>query len=298
MNADSAKVMSISARGEGGLPGSDTLCGQPFECTRDSQYYFAAASHEKAVSRLHDMFLDGNRGFAVLSGESGLGKTLIRTVLHRRLDSLRFVRVSIETSLLDFDEMLLEIISQIQGDRVHAADLPDRYSRLASFKTLLSERIIHSGRHLVIMLDEAQGLDRATLEGLRNLSNISAEQQNLMSVGLFGGKQLDNLVQGLPELRQRISEQLNLSPLDSSETHAYVDHRLRTAGSPRTLSLADTTWAHLHRVSGGIPRNINRIMKSALNSSMSSENGLDDTCLMGVLDRSGGRGITQLDHFA
>ena len=298
MNAESTKVMNISSRAEAGLPGTDLFSGQPFECTRDSQYYFAAASHEKAVSRLYDMFHDGNQGFAVLSGDSGLGKTLIRTVLHRRLDSQRFVRVSIETSLLGFDEMLLEIISQIQGDRVHAADLPDRYSRLALFKTLLSERIIHSGRHLLLMLDEAQGLDRATLEGLRNLSNISAEKQNLMSVGLFGGTQLDNLVQGLPELRQRIGEQLSLSPLDSSETHAYVDHRLRTAGSPRTLSLADTTWARLHRVSGGIPRNINRLMKSALNSSMSSENGLDDTCLMGVLDRSGGRGITQLDHFA
>ena len=298
MNAESTKVMNISARGEAGLPGTDLFSGQPFECTRDSQYYFAAASHEKAVSRLYDMFHDGNQGFAVLSGDSGLGKTLIRTVLHRRLDSQRFVRVSIETSLLGFDEMLLEIISQIQGDRVHAADLPDRYSRLALFKTLLSERIIQSGRHLVLMLDEAQGLDRATLEGLRNLSNISAEKQNLMSVGLFGGTQLDNLVQGLPALKQRIGEQLILAPLDSSETHDYVNHRLRTAGSPRTLSLADTTWARLHRVSGGIPRNINRIMKSALNSSMSSENGLDDKCLMGVLDRSGGRDITQLDHFA
>jgi len=298
MNVESTRVMNISARGEAGVPGTDPLSGQPFESTRDSQYYFAAASHEKAVSRLYDMFHDGNQGFAALIADPGLGKTLVRTVLHRRLDSLRFVRVSIETSLLNFDEILLEIISQIQGDRVHAADLPDRYSRLALFKTLLSERIIHSGRHLVLMLDEAQGFDRATLEALRNLSNISSEQQNLMSVALFGGRQLDNLVQGLPELRQRIGEQLNLSPLDSRETHAYVDHRLRTAGSLRTLSLADTTWARLHRVSGGIPRNINRIMKSALNASGLSGNSLDDACLLGVLDRFGEPGVTQLDHFA
>jgi general secretion pathway protein A len=298
MNVESSKVMRFSARDETGLAGTDPLSGQPFECTRDSRYYFAAASHEKAVSRLYDMLNDGNQGFALLSGDSGLGKTLIRTVLHRRLDSLRFVRVSIETSLLNFDEILLEIISQIQGDRVHAADLPDRYSRLALFKTLLSERIIHPGRHLVLMLDEAQGLDRATLEGLRNLSNISAEKQNLMSIALFGGKQLDNLAQGLPELRQRIGEQLNLSPLTSRETHAYVDHRLRTAGSPRNLSLADTSWARLHRVSGGNPRSINRIMKSALNASLLSGRSLDDICLLGVLDRSGGPHVTQLDHFA
>lgn len=276
----------------------ESLSGQPFESTRDSQYYFAAASHEKAVSRLYDLCQDGNQGFAVLSGEPGLGKTLIRTVLNRRLDSPDFVRVSIETSLLNFDEVLLEIISQIQGDRVHSADLPDRYSRLSLFKTLLSERIIHPGRHLVLLLDEAQGLDRATLEGLRNLSNISAEKQNLMSVGLFGGKQLNSLVEGLPELSQRIGEQLKLSPLNSSETRAYVDHRLRTAGSPQTLSLADTTWARLHRVSGGVPRIINRIMKSALNSSILSGNGLNDTCLLGVLDRSGGRSVTELGHFS
>jgi len=148
------------------------------------------------------------------------------------------------------------------------------------------------------MLDEAQGLDRATLDGLRNLSNISAEKQNLMSVGLFGGTQLDNLVQGLPALRQRIGEQLILAPLDSSETHDYVNHRLRTAGSPRTLALADTTWARLHRVSGGIPRNINRIMKKALSTSMLSGHSLDDTCVLGTLDRSGDPGITQIDHFA
>lgn len=298
MNVEASKVMSISARGEANPPGTCPYSGQPFEGTRDSQYYFAAASHEKAVSRLYDMFLDGNQGFATLCGDSGLGKTLIRTVLHRRLDSLRFVRVSIENSLLNFDEMLLEIISQIQGDRVHAADLPDRYSRLALFKTLLSERIIHSGRHLVIMIDEAQGLDRVTLDGLRNLSNISVEKQNLISIALFGGNQLDNLIQGLPELSQRIGEQLTLAPLNSSETHAYVDHRLSISGNSRILSLADTTWASLHRVSGGVPRSINRIMKKTLNTSMLSGNSLDDACLLGVLERFGGRGVTQLDHFA
>lgn len=276
----------------------DSLTLNPFEGTRDSQFYFEAATHEEAVSRLHAMFMDGNEGFGVLSGGPGVGKTLIRTLLHRQLDPMRFVRISIETSLLNFDELMLEIISQMQGDRVHAADLPDRYSRISKFKTLLSERVVHSGRHLVMMLDEAQGCKHETLEGLRNLSNISSERRNLMSVALIGGSRLDNLVQSLPELRQRVGTQLRLQPLDSAETRAYVDHRLRTAGSPSNLELADSVWTRLHHATGGIPREINRTMKQALEMARSCGTGVDDTCLMKTLGSSAGTHAHRPDEFA
>jgi type II secretory pathway predicted ATPase ExeA len=276
----------------------DSLSMSPFENTRDSHFYFEAATHRKAVSQLHGMFVDGNQGFGVLSGGPGVGKTLIRTLLHRQLDPLRFVCISVETSLLNFDELMLEIISQMQGDRVYASDLPDRYSRLSKFKSLLSERIAHSGRHLVMMLDEAQGFDHETLDGLRNISNISAERRNLMSIALFGGSRLDQLVHSLPELRQRVGMQLSLQPLDSHETRAYVDHRLRTAGSDRKLALADTVWTRLHRFTDGVPREINRTMKQALEIARAAGSGLDNTCLKEALGSSGSLGAHRPDEFA
>ena len=132
------------------------------------------------------MLDDGNQGWACLSSAPGLGKTLLRTVLHRSLDTSRYLGVSIENSLLDFDQLLLEIISQISGERAYGSDFPDRYSRLAEFKLLLTEQVVQSGRHLVLFLDEAQDFEKKTLDNLRNLSNICAEQANLMSIILIG----------------------------------------------------------------------------------------------------------------
>ena len=255
----------------------------PFENTRDCRFYFGSAAHEQAVQGLMSFFDDGNQGFALLSGASGLGKTLVRTMLHRRLDPGRFVRVSIETSLLDFDGLLLEIISQMQGERIQAGELPDRYSRLGRFKQLLSDRVVHPGRHLAILVDEAHGLDRPALDGLRNLSNVSAEQRNLMSVALIGGNSLDGLFGGLTELAQRVSFAGRLRPLDTAETRAYVDHRLRVAGSPSGLAMDDETQSALHTVSGGVPAEINRLLKGALQKAREAARPLDQQALANVL---------------
>ena len=255
----------------------------PFENTRDCRFYFGSAAHEQAVQGLMSFFDDGNQGFALLSGASGLGKTLVRTMLHRRLDPGRFVRVSIETSLLDFDGLLLEIISQMQGERIQAGELPDRYSRLGRFKQLLSDRVVHPGRHLAILVDEAHGLDRPALDGLRNLSNVNAEQRNLMSVALIGGNSLDGLFGGLTELAQRVSFAGRLRPLDTAETRAYVDHRLRVAGSPSGLAMDDETQSALHTVSGGVPAEINRLLKGALQKAREAARPLDQQALANVL---------------
>ena len=168
----------------------ESLTLDPFANTRDSRFYYASKSHREAISQLLGMLEDGNQGWGCLSSAPGLGKTLSRTVLHRSLDPLHYICISIESSLLDFDQLLLEIISQISGERAYHSDFPDRYSRLADFKLLLTENVVQSGRHLVLLLDEAQDLEKGTLEKLRNLSNICAEQSNLMSIVLIGGNNL------------------------------------------------------------------------------------------------------------
>lgn len=278
--------------------GLSGLTLEPFENTRDGRFWFPANSHEQALTKMLGLCADGNQGFGLLSGEPGLGKTLVRTMLHRSLDSSRFVRVSIETCLLDFDGILLEILSQMRGERFHGTDLPDRYSRLGMFKSLLSERVVHPGRHLVILTDEAQGLELPVLDGLRNLSNVSSEQRNLMSVILVGGSSLGDRVRSMPDLSQRVSVSCRLSPLDEPETRAYVNHRLRTAGSPFDLALDDSTWTGLHTASGGNPREINRVMKRTMAHAGSAGMELDQASLASVLAEHGDPRPVALDEFA
>ena len=252
----------------------ESLTLDPFANTRDSRFYFGSVLHQSAVDQLRDMLDDGNQGWGCLSSAPGLGKTLLRTVLHRSLDTNRYLGVSIENSLLDFDQLLLEIISQISGERAYGSDFPDRYSRLAEFKLLLSEQVVQSGRHLVLFLDEAQDFEKKTLDNLRNLSNICAEQANLMSIILIGDTRLDSMLRGLPALGQRIAVRANLLPLDLEQTGAYVQHRLQIAGSQQLLPLEDNDLQSLHRVSRGVPREINTILKQAINFARLSSKGL------------------------
>ena len=262
----------------------DSLTLDPFANTRDSRFYFGSILHQSAVDQLKDMLDDGNQGWGCLSSAPGLGKTLLRTVLHRSLDTNRYLGVSIENSLLDFDQLLLEIISQISGERAYSSDYPDRYSRLAEFKLLLTEQVFQSGRHLVLFLDEAQDFEKETLDKLRNLSNICAEQANLMSIILIGDTPLDSTLRGLPALGQRIAVRANLLPLDIMQTGAYIEHRLHIAGSQQPLPFGDDDLKSLHRVSRGVPREINTILKQAINFAKLSRKGLSADSLHEVLN--------------
>jgi general secretion pathway protein A len=263
----------------------ESLTLDPFANTRDSRFYFSSASHQAALTQLKAMLDDGNQSWACLSSAPGLGKTLLRTMLHQSLDPLRYIGISIENSLLDFDELLLEIISQISGDRAYSADFPDRYSRLSEFKSLLTEHVVQSYRHLVLLLDEAQGLDKKTLENLRNLSNICAEQSNLMSIVLIGGNRLDSTLRGLPELGQRITVRSSLAPLDIDQTGAYLQHRLNIAGCQQAVPFDDGDLQSLQQVSRGIPREINTILKHAISLAKLSDNNLSSDNLRQALNQ-------------
>ncbi len=261
----------------------DSLTLDPFANTRDSRFYYGSVSHHQALTQLQDMLADGNQCWGSLCGSSGLGKTLLRTVLHRSLDPMRFICISIETSLLNFDGLLLEIISQIGGERVYGSEYPDRYSRLSEFKQLLTELVVHSNRHLVLLIDEAQGLDKDTLDGLRNLSNICAEHCNLMSFVLIGGSRLESTLRGLPELAQRMAVRTSLLPLDLPQTGAYLQHRLAVAGSQQAIPFSEQALEKLHQMSRGNPREINGIMKQAMAIAQQSASGLGTASLQAAL---------------
>jgi general secretion pathway protein A len=237
---------------------------QPFNNTRDTNYFFASGSHAEALSRLNFLVEDRNMGIGLLTGEIGCGKTITRTMLHRQLARPAHMVVSLENSLLEFDELLLEIISQMRGERTTLAELPDRYSRLATFKQLLMRRVAEAGRHLVILLDEAQQLSPASIEKLKALTNIASERQNFLTLVLIGQPELRNTLRQLPQVDQRVSLRYHLNALSHEETRRYLEHRLQVAGLQGPQPFDATAVQRLFEASGGVPREINRIGKLAL----------------------------------
>ena len=255
----------------------------PFENTRDTRFYFPSAGHAEALSRLLFLAHDRNMGIGLLTGEIGAGKTLLRTLLYAQLAAGAHVRVKIENSLLGFDGLLLEILSQMQGGRLHTADYPDRYSRLAAFKRLLSEQIATRARHLIVLIDEAQQLDLATIEGLKALTNIASERQNFMTLILIGQPELRNRLKQLPQVEQRVSLRFHLTALGAEETGDYVMHRLRAAGYVGEQPFDVQALELLHRASRGIPREINRLCKLALDHILTRERGRFDVDAIAVV---------------
>lgn len=258
-----AQAGTAAEQGDGKLS-FDNPADPPFENTRDTRYFFPSSVHAEALSRLFLLAQDRNMGIGVLTGEIGAGKTLLRTLLYARLASEQHLRVSIENSLLDFDGLLLEILSQMQGERLSAAHFPDRYTRLAAFKRLLSEQVASRERHLVVLIDEAQQLSSDTLECLKGLTNIASERQNFLTLILIGQPELRARLKQLPQVDQRVSLRFHLSGLDRTETGYYVRHRFRAAGFQGEPPVSEGAIELIHRTTRGIPREINRLCKLAL----------------------------------
>jgi general secretion pathway protein A len=248
-----------------------TIRRQAFDNTRDARFFFPSREHAEALARCAFMVGDGNMGIGLLGGEIGCGKTLVRTVLQKKLSTERFLVLSVENCLFGFDDLLLEIVSQLHGERLYPRDLPDRYSRIAAFKDCLVKKIAHSSRHLLIILDEAQQLDARSLEALKGLTNITPERQNLFSLLLIGQPEIHATIRRLPQFEQRVGLRYHLNRLSLEDTGAYLKHRLRIAGlagsQPFTSSAVEAVYDH----SLGVPREINRIAKLALDHAIANQ---------------------------
>ena len=276
MTAETFTALRALPEVETGQPGPDAarepespaagiaLREQPFDNTRDTRYFFASEGHAEALSRLRFLAADRNMGMGLLTGEIGSGKTLVRTLLNRELARPDYMVVSLENCLLDFDGLLLEIISQMRGERVGVNEMPDRYTRLSSFKQLLMRRVAEPSRHLLVLLDEAQQLSPANLEALRALTNIASERQNFLTLVLIGQPDLRNTVRGLPQIDQRIGLRYHLGALSYDDTRQYLEHRLEVAGFQGRGLFDEAALGLLFETSGGIPREINRVCKLAL----------------------------------
>lgn len=238
----------------------------PFEITPDPSFLFPTARHNEALASLY-YGVTSHRGFVVLTGEVGTGKTLM---LRSLLSLLQRRDVA---SALIFNPSLspLEFIRYVAADFKLPVMGKAKDELIRVLNAFLLQR--HQRRlTTALVVDEAHHLSAELLEEIRLLTNLETAQQKLLQIVLAGQPELDQKLDspGLRQLKQRIALRCHLEALDLEETRKYIARRLQIAGAPAESKMfSDPAISLVFRHSRGIPRLINTICENALLSGYS-----------------------------
>ncbi len=232
---------------------------KPFDLTPDPKYLYLSAKHKEVLAHL--VFgLQHNNGFLKVVGEVGTGKTTIcRSFLKDLGDDFHFAYI-FHPCISSLD--LLQSINSEFGLKSERRNKRDLLHDLNQF--LLQKRKL--GHRVAVIIDEAQNLSSSILEELRLLSNLETDTEKLIHIILIGQPELDDVLRQtkLRQLRQRITIQWKLLPLNKRETRGYVQHRLNVAGGKGRVFFEPAACDWIYKMTQGIPRMINVLADRAL----------------------------------
>ena len=234
----------------------------PFQLSPDPRFFFPTPSHNEALATLKCGVLR-RKGFVVVTGEAGTGKTLLLRYLLDSLDRDNTATVFIYNPRLTASDFLAYVLTELRISQPGRTK-GEMLSHLNEYLLLRSRR----GAATAILVDEAHLLEWDLLEEIRLLSNLENSQNKLVQMVLVGQPELDNKIDSpeLHQLKQRISFRSRLKPLTFDELRGYVHRRLELAGAnshassifqPEALKL-------VHDISRGIPRVVNNLCENSL----------------------------------
>jgi putative secretion ATPase (PEP-CTERM system associated) len=230
------------------------LTGRPFQLTPDPHFWFETATHRKAMAYLGYGLAQGE-GFIVITGDIGAGKTTLLGHLLGTLDPQRVTAVKIVSSAIEADDLLRIVAGQLGVDPAGQ----NKAQLLVAIERALNA-IARTGRRVLLVVDEAQGLPVSALEELRMLSNFQAGGQSLLQLLLLGQPEFRDRLQGsdrLEQLRQRIIAIHHLDPMEEGEVADYIAHRLSLVGWTGRPDFTEDAFEAFHAGSGGVPRRLN-----------------------------------------
>ncbi len=233
---------------------------KPFNTTPDSKFFFPSSKHTEALNSLI-YAIDERKGFVVITGEIGAGKTTVCRTLINKLDMNTKVAIVTNTHLTP-KELISEILDEFEIEHKGGT----KQKLLSLLNHFLIKQVVED-MNVVLIIDEAQNLSPKVLEEVRMLSNLETEKEKLIQIILLGQPQLRVKLEHtrLEQFKQRIAVYYHLSPLTKKETNEYIQHRLKLVSSNGVLDIFNQQVADLiYEHSGGIPRIVNLVCDSAL----------------------------------
>lgn len=234
------------------------LNDKPFRITCDPKYLWLCDKHQEALAMLRYGILD-NRGFLLLTGEVGTGKTLLVNQLLTLLPEDTVVATLSDPDLTSID------FYRILGHSFQlASPIDNKATFLIQFREYLHETVSQK-KSVALIVDEAQRLNHRLMEEIRSLSNIELPDRKLINIFLIGQPELNQVLSQEENraLSQRITLRYHIEPLDRGETGDYIRHRLEVAGSLEVI-FNDTAIDKIFEYTAGIPRLINILCDHAL----------------------------------
>jgi general secretion pathway protein A len=236
------------------------LKANPFNVNPDPRYLFLTRHTEEALACL-TYGIQSRKGFVLLTGEVGTGKT---TLINKLLEWLRLQQVA--TAFI-FNSRLntTQFLDYMMADFGIPCDSKDKSQILLRLYNWLLDRY-RTGETAVLIVDEAQNLTEEVLEEIRMLTNLETFTEKLLQIVLVGQPELEEKLRQpqLRQLRQRLSLRAKTHELTLVETKAYVQQRLRIAGSNGQEIFDPEAVVSIHRYANGIPRVINLLCEHCL----------------------------------
>lgn len=233
---------------------------EPFRVSPDPRFLYLSETHREALASL-TYAVEQRKGFIVLCGEVGTGKTTVLNALLHRLEP------SVQTAVLFNTYLSVEDFFAYLFDELELAPVePFRKSvALRRLNEYLIARL-RRGEKTLLIVDEAQNLGLELLEEIRMLSNLETPQSKLIQIMLVGQPELAAILAQprLRQLRQRVELRHQILPLDARESREYVRERLLVAGHPEGKLFTNPALRAVYRYARGIPRVTNVLCDSAL----------------------------------
>lgn len=233
---------------------------KPFNTTPDSHFFFPSEKHVEALNSLR-YAIEDRKGFVVVTGEIGAGKTTICRTLINQMDYATKIALITNTHLT-VRELIMAILDEFEIEYTTGS----KQKLIALLNNFLIKQL-SSNVNVVLIIDEAQNLTPKVLEEIRMLSNLETEKEKLIQIILLGQPQLKAKLSNskLEQFKQRITVYYHLDALTFSETRDYIYHRLKSAGLEKIKDIfLDEAINLIYAYSKGIPRLINLTCDSAL----------------------------------
>jgi len=243
------------------------LRANPFNVNPDPRYLFLTRHTEEALACL-TYGIQSRKGFVLLTGEVGTGKT---TLINKLLEWLRAQQVP--TAFVFNSRMNVpQFLDYMMADFGLPCETRSKSQVLMRLYNWLLERY-RAGETAVLIVDEAQNLPDEVLEEIRMMTNLETFTEKLLQIVLVGQTELEQRLKhpNLRQLRQRLTLRAKTHPLSADETKSYIHQRLRIAGSNGQQIFDPEALSAIHRYSGGIPRIVNLLCEHCLVSAFVDE---------------------------